>query len=489
MPIVNWDPTRVVAFAQPQSFAHSWKPLPKETTITGPSGGGSPTETDFLGDGTYRGKRFTGNPEPVTFTISTRYQEAQVLRDLQQQQCPYNIMTLYGCSPQDISNFVAGELYIDVTTASFGASENVMNGMERTNPKVNDTLDADAAVRELFYPLTHGRVVTTFASGYTDILALGAPNCPGICGPGNSLEKEFLLAGGAVSPSTVPNLVYTPDGFVTQTTKLLTGITNGAAVSLAVCNGLLLIAVTGTSAGVYSVPLREVRAGTITVVASSGLGGADVNRVFAVDGIVLACGDAGDLWVSAETDGYSFTPVLQSSTEDLLTIGGISKDLLWVGGTNGALLRVRGTYQTEVLTAPTSDDITVVRVPPFRPNELFIGTDAGAVWRTENANDPVPVWTQVRLPAPTTSRIEDIQFAGTLGCTMWVVQTNGSSQSRVLVDYSGGNGNAYAIAWGTFTAPANSGLVRVAPTGMNHAITAGAVNTGAGFVGRLMRGQ
>lgn len=484
------DPTRGAVFVQPGGFAQPFKRLPAETNVGALSGGGFSSESDWTGGGVYVGSRRTSDDERWTTTVSTRFGVAKELRKLgyRRPKCYFNGMILWGCAPQDISSFIQGLLLIDTGIASNGQSADIVKGMDQADEKVMDTVDWDVAVVEEIYPVAHSRIGLAVTTGaINDIIPVNILNCAGVCGDENDGNREFIAVGDPVSPATIPRIFYTNDAGNMWVSNPLAGIANGAAVSVAVYMSNVLVAVTGTNAGLFRLPLDSIKsAGTLAPQLVNGIAAATpVNKVFTIDNLIFAAGDGGDMWVSTD-GGYSFTAIVSTSTEDMVAIGSTSEDIVWFGGTTQAVVRVRGTYLAEVITVTgMTGDVTAIAVPFGRSNEVYVGTDTGEIWRSLNANDPVPDWEELNFDKPTSSIIEDIKFAGTLGAAMWVVQSNGSSQSRVLRDLSSGGMGYYALAVGTFTSPANSLMNAIAPSGVNFGLTAGEANGGSGFFGRI----
>jgi hypothetical protein len=484
------NPTQGAVFVQPGGFGQLYKRLPAETNVNGLSGGGFSSESDFTGAGVYVGSRRTSDDERWSTTVETRLGASKLLRQLgyRRPKCYFNSMILWGCAPQDISSFQEGLLLIDIGIASNGQSAPIVKGMEQNDEKVLDTTDWDIAIVEEIYPVAHTRIgLTVTTGGVNAIIPLGILNCAGLCGADNDGNREFIAVGDPVSPATIPRIFYTDDAGVTWVSNALAGIADGAAVSVAVYMNNVLVAVTGTNAGLFRLPLDSIKtAGTLAPVLVTGIAAATaVNKVFTMDNLVYAAGDGGDMWVSVD-GGYSFEAITTTLTEDFTTIASADEDLIWFGGTTQALVRVKATYLAEtIVVTGLTGDITTVAVPFGRPNAVYVGTSTGEIWRSLNADDPTPQWEELGFDAPVSSIIEDIQFSGALGAVMWVVQSNGSSQSRVIRDLSGGAMGAYALAIGTFTSPGNSLLNAIAPTGVNFALTVGEPNGGQGFIGRI----
>lgn len=484
------NPSQARVFVQPGGFAQVYKAMPPETNVAAISGGGFSSESDFTGAGVYVGSRRTSDDERYSTTMSTRFAASKLLRKLMygRPRCYINAMALWGCSPQDISSFQKGLIMIDVGIASTGASGDPVKGMDQIDDKVMDTVDLDIAIVEEVFPVAHTVLNNTGSTAaINDIIAVAILNCAGLCGDENDGNREFIAVGDPISPATIPRIFYTDDAGATWVSNALAGIADGAAVSVALFQNNVLVAVTGTNAGLFRLPFESIKtAGTLAPQLVNGITAATVvNKVFAVDNLIFAVGNAGDAWVSVD-GGYTFAAVSVNTADDLFAIGSTTEDLIWIGGENATLFRVKGTYLAEAITiSGITGDITTIAVPFNRSNEVYIGTDTGEIWRSLNANDPTPKWTELEFDKPVSSIVEDIKFAGTLGAAMYVAQSNGTSQSRVLRDLSSGAMGGYALAIGTFTSPANSLINAIAPTGVNFALTAGEPNGGAGFVGRI----
>jgi hypothetical protein len=69
--------------------------------------------------------------------------------------------------------------------------------------------------------------------------------------------------------------------------------------------------------------------------------------------------------------------------------------------------------------------------------------------------------------------------------TLMFIQTDASSDSRIMIDRSGGNLGANAVGLGSFASPVNNGYNSIAPASVNYALFAGEIVSTYAFIGRL----
>jgi photosystem II stability/assembly factor-like uncharacterized protein len=354
-----------------------------------------------------------------------------------------------------------------------------------------DTVSVSAAIRIEFHPLAHVDASNSIfsAGSINHVLNISNARCAGYCGDASNGDTEFLLVGAGAAPATIPRIAYTDDGGNTWTLQTIAVVANGVAEQVAVIGNNVIVAVSGTNGGVYRAPLDSVKLGTATFAAVTGIStGAAYNAVKAIGSLVFAAGAAGALYISRD-GGYSFTALTTGVAGALNAIAGDDENVVWVGGENATLLRIRNTSIVGAVTGTGlggTDDINALAVPTNRTNELYIGTAQGDIFRSRNATAGTPTFEEMSFDKPSGGGvINDIQFSNDMGAIMWVVQTDGSGDSRVMVDRTGGQMGVNAVAIGTFADPANSGLASIAPANADFALTVGAVQATFGFIGKI----
>lgn len=483
------NPTLTKTFIQPYGLGNPILALPEETDVSGPSGGSVSFESDFAGK-KYVGSRQTSDPERWTFDVSSRRTTISKLRKLATQPaCLHTIIILNGCPTQDFTQFSFGEMYIDAGNAGLSASDAIAKKTDQIDPRLMDVVSISAAIRLEFHPLTHVDASgTVFADGaVNDIINLSNPRCAGFCGDATDGDTEFLAVGDGADPATIPRIAYTSDAGNSWTVQTIAAVANGAAESVTVSGNRVIVACSGTNGGVYGAPLSAVRAGTATFAAVTGIAtGATYNAVLAVGSVVVACGASGALYISRD-GGFSFTAITSGVASALNAIAADDENLIFIGGAAGVLLRLRNTNHIGALTVTglSTNVISSLAVPTTR-TEVYVGTTSGKIFRSRNAADPLPTWKELSFDKPSGGGIiEDMAFSDPKGATFWVAQTNGSSQSRILIDRSGGAMSEYAVEIGTYTSPTNAIINAVAPANIDFALTAGEEVSSNGFLGRI----
>lgn len=450
------------------------------------SGGGVGAESLFS-FGEAIATRLTSNQERVTSQIAVTAGIRSALEDLSQRpNCIPSFIILNGCTPQDASKFSKGWIDLDAASTGFGQSADRLDGVTGENADQMDQYDysalASIPIRQVSHAIKSGTVTT---AALNKILLLNQQNCNN-CG-----DLEFLAVGDGISPATIPRIYYgrAPRGAelesITWVQQTIAAVANGAAESVAVAGNRVIVVASGTNGGIYTASLDDVKTGTAVFTLANGITASHVyNDIVALDGMtLLAVGAAGRIAVSTD-GGFSFSLLTSPVATALNRVAsGGGKGLAWITGASGVVLRVKNAATVEqiTVTALGTDGGTAVAVPRNRLDEVYVGTDAGEIYRTRNARDTVTIWEQVQTPA--FNIVEDIQFADIRGCTMFVVATNGASESLVYRDLSGGFGASWLMPVGTFATPSNSVINSIAPVNVNLAFTVGEPDGGQGFIG------
>lgn len=483
--------TTGAVFVQPYGAGNSLRFVVGDAargSVAAYSGGGTSVESLFS-FGRPVGSRITANPSRYTVQVMAESRVVSALRSLARNvNCIPNLYVFAGCTPQDVDQFSLLRIFVDAAITGNSVSGNILEGASGDNADLMDQIDFDALTLVEARRLAHADLSATVSTGaFNDVIAIGGPACPDACGGADDGDSEFVAVGDPVSPATIPRIFYTNDGGSTWTQQTIAAVANGAAEAVAVAGTRVIVAVSGTNAGVFVAPLADVKLGTATFVAASGItAGDEYFDVIAIDpATVVAVGETGKIAVSND-GGYSFTALTGGGASNLACVSaGTDKSVVWAGGASGALLRIKNLRTVETIADPTGgDDITAIKVPLDRTGEVYVGTDAGEIWVSKNAQAPTPTFAELSFDKPSGgSIINAIEFAEARQAIMFVVQTNGSSQSRVLVDYSGGSAGKWMTAIGTFTSPANAVINAIAPTSANYALTVGEPETSQGFIG------
>jgi hypothetical protein len=275
--------------------------------------------------------------------------------------------------------------------------------------------------------------------------------------------SEEWAAISVADGSNLSHLYWSIDGGATMTDTTLTGFTNFIGSGITKCGDNLIVSGTSTGGGTLYMSWSQFKAGTVTNFTRSNLSaGTVVNAVRAInDTTAIACGTSGNAWISND-NGVTWTAFTSGTANSLTDIAVASDTLQWLGGASGTLIRRRnGVCDTVTVSGISTTAINALAVPPGteRQDELFVGSAGGVLYATANGLAQAPTWTTPTIPDGGTGAIDALAFAGRDGAFLYIVQTNGSTQSRILRDIFGGRGGSNSIEIvGSYTSPANSSI-------------------------------
>lgn len=281
----------------------------------------------------------------------------------------------------------------------------------------------------------------------------------------NRTGEEEWAAISVADGSNLSHLYWSIDGGATMTDTTLTGFTNFIGSGITKCGDNLIVSGTSTGGGLLYMSWSQFKAGTVTNFTRSAsiAGGTVVNMVRAInDTTAIACGTSGNAWISTD-NGVTWASFTSGTANSLTEIAVASDQLQWLGGASGTLIRRRnGVCDTVTVTGLSTTAINALAVPSMgedRKDELFVGSAGGVLYATANGLAQTPVWTTPAIPDGGSGAIDALAFSGRDGAFLYIVQTNGSTQSRVLRDLFGGRGGLNNIEIiGSYTSPANSSI-------------------------------
>jgi hypothetical protein len=482
------NPSLSTVYVQPSGAGNGLKYIDPENMAAAYSGGGIAVESDFV-RGRYMGSRITQNPGRTSMQLSARRRTTSALRDLARNpRCLPNVYIFTGCPPQYVDRFDLLTILVDAAVTGNGVSGNIADGTTIADPKLMDQITFDGGMLLECRPLSHASIgAATTQGAINDIIRIGEPYCAGQCGEGSEGDSEFIAVGDAIAPATIPRYYYTDDGGKSWTQGTIAAVANGVAEAVAVAGNRVVVAVTGTNAGLYVTDLTSLKAGTAVFTAASAVAHSDV--VALDDVTLLAVGAAGRISLS-EDGGYSWTQITSPVATALTHVAaGSDRNLAWIGGASGVVIRLRNIRTAEQITisAIGSDAVSALAVPYSRTGEVYVGTATGEIHRSRSAGEPVPKWDELNFEKPSGGGIiESIDFIpDARQAIMFVVQSNASAESRVIVDYTGGAMAAWALSIKTFTDPANSGINKIAAGSANFALTVGELEGANAFIGAI----
>lgn len=492
---------RVVEVQEGGSGSTNWVPLgvygdigsPK---VTGPSGGDTEV-TSHYGRDYKTGKMkivnqvVSGVPAPYTFdvelpmelrSILTRFKGRKNIR-IRFFDGDYGTPTNYKKTLNYINGFSINE------NGNFGGD--ILNDVDNPGDQLRRTYPQQFADMVEVDPLTISDVSgSIIAYALNGVISIGYERWAGdVAGENenNPGDKEFL-AISAVDGATFHHVLYTDDRWATVTD--ITGATaNFIGQGIAKAGKNVVICGSGAGGGLMYTTLAAIIAGTATFTRSTGVSaGTVVNAVVAASASVLyAVGASGAVWKSTDA-GVTFASLGTAVTANALTeLVCVDDTLLWAGGASGTLVKIyKDVMSVVAVNGLSTTAINSLAVPPGsrRGQELFIGSAAGNVHWTANSlpSTGAPVFAARSFDNVGVGAVDGLAFAGSEGEMLYAIQTDGSSQSRLLRDHSGGKFGQDVEVLGAFTSPTNATYNALAVASPNCVVCVGDVSTVAKIV-------
>lgn len=501
MPDSSWLPNAGVVWLQPGGPGYGIKISNASTTMEAPSGVDAQgresryvrSEDGGPGQFEYVGAFVTGNPERPTFQLMQRLTECDFLDRLK---CARTILALRGCSNRlDLLSYKQGIAYTDAFVTSKGYSANLVNGTDQTEDDLMQQVEYSAGEEVRFMKLRHDNISGTASDiAINKVISVGVDRCAGDCGKELSIEDEFWLVTdrdstpGYQSVAT-PRFGYTEDGGGTWTFSDINVFPTGDAVDVIRYGGYALVA--SPEHGIAYARVEDIKDGLTGIWSQvSGLVAGNEPLVLAVvNGTIYAAGENGYIYQS--TDGVTFEVLSAGTvtTNDINSIAVAGCDLVYFGADGGDLVKLEKGALSSVTVkdangATVTSNINVVRVPPNRGYEIYVGCANGNIYASRDEGDS---WRTLAFDGAGSGLVKDIQFARPQGLFMFILQTNANGKSRVHRDLSGGAGGLTSVEIvGSYNSPANSGMNSIAVATPNLGITVGEVNNSYGFIGKVL---
>ncbi len=478
----------------------NWKPLhmfgdQSGVVVSGPSGGGREFADQIVRDYKLGGKLViaktveTGVPAPVEFNIELPFDSA--VREYLSR--PVNnrksLRLRWYCGDfADTMNFQKILMYPDAKSGAKNYNRNLKDDTTNTADALRRVVGQRAPYEVELDALTHVRLGNVGILPLNKIISVGyvteGDDCCGSNLP-NDGNQDFIAVTDA-DGSNLPHLYWTANGGTSFTDVTMTGLTNFSAVDVVKVGDYIVVCGIGAGGGIAYAKWSLIKAGTATWTRSTNVSaGTIVNALVAVNATTIySFGQAGAILKSTD-GGRTFASIGTAVTASNFSVGAavsIDENLIWAGASAGVLVKIQnGAPSVVTVTGIGGSAINAVAVPRSRGCEVYVGTADGNI---RVSKDTGSTWAALAFDNVGVGAIDDLQFYGQRGEILFVVQTNGSSQSRIIRDHSGGKMGSDIEILGSFTNPANSVINSIAPSHYNHALTVGEVNTATGFIGK-----
>lgn len=435
---------------QPNGPGNNWKYLSACASLDGPSVPTGDFEERWCQDpasaaGFKVSSVIQTAPDWASGTLTIKLGKVNFLKGLK---CPFGLRARYtNCAPrEDPTNYTLMMLNYSPTNIT---EHSYSNDLVATDPANVDEIMVPApwkAVAEyLTQKMAPARLGTLAELGdqqINDIEICDSGSCSPACGePSEGCSKFFAVTNVDVSPYGNPNLIY---GYIKNGAWVIAAypiLSLSANVTAVECAGSKVVVASGTSIA-YSATPTDTDSWTVVTLAYTVSTYAHGLRMRTPrEGYVVCNGG----FTYKTTDGartWNLVPTSQWTTANLYSVAAYDENLVYVGGANGVLLKSEtgGKSWVDLTDVATYGNVGIIsmRVPPGRPDELYIGTTNGKLWRSKNRGLD---FTQVHFPYEGAGTVDDLDFAGpNNGENLFILHNDAGPRARVWRDLSGGAG-------------------------------------------------
>lgn len=466
---------------------NNWEIVDLEGSMVDTSSGGrrdvkSEFRQSAFGQLEYIGTQFTGNPARWTFDLMTRLRWLTFLRGAlndgdQRLNCAceesgIDIRVRERCGDKMVlTNYDMIRNYMDAYSTS-DSFDKLADFKEGVNDLAGVKLSMSAGIGYSYKKLVHLNI----SNGWT---ALAINRVQYRCG------HEWWACTNGVAATSPGTVMWSLDDGATFGTDGVDVFANGSDVTDIVFSGEYVIVASGAEAPAYA-RIEDVKAGLSSIwTLSTGITTNFPSKLAVTpDGTIWGTGAGGRVWKSDDVFTWSLVDAGTVSSSDMNAIAVANNDLVWFGGVGGDLMRWYKGVLSAVAVSGLSDDITALSVPSLR-DEIYLGTDAGDIYRSRNSSANTPTFAVQSFPGAGSGVISDMKFAGFKGDVLYILQTTADPYSRVLRDLSGGALGRDVEIVGTYQDPANAGFSSIAMANQNIGLVVGAVSAGDGYIGKV----
>ena len=473
----------------------AWKPIgtfsgeKMGVVMSAPSGGGVDYTDQFARDYRLGGKLVvvdtieSGTPAPFTYTLEMPFSPAQFMAKIFGAK---NVRVRWYNGEYSIpTNYLKMMVLPDSRNGNEGFSRGLVNDTTNEGDPQRRTLEQRAPTMIEINSVDHVQVASSLTDEAVNcVISIGIPEET----TNDEGNQTFIAGTDDESTPATPKLLYTNDGWTTSKELDCTGLINNDIVGLARAGANLIIATTGSAAGLWYVPISEVedQASAVAPTRCTGVSSGTVaNCVIAVNASTVMAGGASGAVYKSTDGGLSFETLASGASNDFLSVAAYDETLLIFGGSSGESYKyANGVFSALTVTGISTANVNAVAIPDRKRGddiEIYLGASDGDVYRSLDGGT---TWSTPAFDSSGAGAIEGLAFAGYRGSILYVLQTDGSSQTRVLRDFSGGNLGQDVEILNAFASPGITINAIVAPD-VNTAICVGALLSSKGYVGKV----
>ena len=388
-------------------------------------------------------------PDQVTGELMTKLGKIDYLVDLD---CPFGLRTRFAdCGErEDPSNYNPIMLEYCAVDLNEHSYDDHSIGDPGNQDEILVTAPWSAMYELRIKKLNAARIGSATDLGdqpINDVDYCDSASCGDECGArSDGCTTAYGVTDIDVSPYAAPNIIkYVKDlttGGITWTLEPVLGF-NSSLENVECAGSRLLVSSNGDSAIGYNDSDTDQDEWNIVAIGNApsaypyGLYARTAREIWlaAESGYVYKSVDGGGTWTAVHEATLT--------TENLNAVFAYDKNLVYAVGDNGVILKSSNggsTWEDLTEVATTSSNLLVVKVPPDRSSEVYIGTNAGQIFRSTDIGDTFSAYA---FDGSGVGTVDGIEFCGKCeGETMFILHNDAGPRGRILRDLSGGAGGA-----------------------------------------------
>lgn len=310
-------------------------------------------------------------------------------------------------------------------------------------------------IKKIASPSRIGTAATLGDQAINDIEYCDEESCGGSCGARtDGCAVIFGVTDADNSPYAAPNLIkgvksLTTD-VITWTNNPILGL-NSNVEGLECAGDRVVVSSNGDGSIAYSDTPTDQDSWNVVVISTTNPPTANHNALFALTARILYLGCNNGIIYKSVDGGVSWIIVHNAdiTAENINAVYAYDRDLVYAVGDNGVILKSTTGGQTWVNvteTSTTSANLLAVIVPPGRPDEVYVGTNDGMIYRSTNGGGTLADtgdFAAMSFVGDGVGSVDDLSFCGPCGSdVMFILHNDGGPRGRILRDLSGGAGGS-----------------------------------------------
>jgi hypothetical protein len=408
-----------------------------------------------------------GANERVTTSVEGRFMLdiKSALMDLARKGCSSDIQLHVGkCQNASIFEVFSKAIILeDASITNYGTDD--LGALESgDNAAVNETADISAKEVYEVTPITYGaKAGSLLLNEAVDVIICDTASCGDCEDSSSGCDKIYAITNAAAggSPSTLPDILYSPDKGITWYSWDINGLSLTNDADRIACMGNYVIVTSTDAKGlVYTLKsyFDSLVAPTWSLI-TSGYASGYPKCIYSDGNIAFIGGTAGYIYYIEDP---SEAPVaLDTGTLFFTTwndIHGIGSDFVVVVGDNGAIAYTEnGTTFSAITTSPVGIGTNLTAVWVKSESEWWIGTSTGHVYYTLNGG---ATWTEKAFSGSGAGVVYDIKFS--TDSVGYIAHASASPKGRILRTINGGYSWTITPEVSGSTIPANDRINAVA---------------------------